>query len=182
MAGIKSNLQRLTNEIVSDKAERRKARAEREKQLARDRQERKARQELQQEKENLTKMLLPSALEMEFFKLENIKEAYTTDTRQQIMNKIGRDYGELAFELLFIENYKLYYKILKDCEKIQKQAEDNTPPTAEGVEELKKQIKILKFKNVICFLYELFKKILILPLILLYILWKIIGSGRKLYK
>lgn len=170
MAGLKSNLQRLTAEVVSDKAQRRAERLERLQQQREAREERDAvriaKEEARAELANRFEKLSPPGL------------GYTLQVKKRILQGIAEEFGTLTA----IEAERVYYNELKKYIKAVELDEENQPPTAEEVEELKKEIKILKIKNIISFLYELFKKILILPLILLYILWKIVGSGRKLYK
>lgn len=170
MAGLKQNIQRLTAEVVSDKAQRRAERLERLQQQREAREERDA--------ARIAKEEARAELANRFEKLSPPGLGYTLQVKKRILQGIAKEFGTLTA----VEAERVYYKELNKYVKAVKLDEENQPPSLEGVEELKKQVKILKIKNIISFLYELFKKILILPLILLYILWKVIGSGRKLYK
>lgn len=179
MANSRNNLARLTNEYISDKAQRKKEKEQRDKARAEAQRKREERAEFEILYKDYKSFILPQFLETEFLSLENIKSAYTFETRDAIIKKALQQRGELARAALIENNYKIYYKILKDTEKRKAHHEENRPPTAEEYfQEMKRRKRAVWWQTLKVFI-NILKFVIFAPLVFTCIFWALLPHTNK---
>lgn len=182
MAGIKSNLQRLTAEYISEKAQRRAEREERRKAIAEEKAERKAEREAKQEEKFIidynikqTKKLLKTAFEIYFDRCSWADADMYLRTKEGVEKVKAKVKSTAKVEEIPI---KLYMQVLQEVSKQYKaQTEYNQR------QDLKERIKKEELKQNITkgvdIAFKFIKFILLFPIIFIYIFWLILPHKGK---